>query len=104
MQWRDDTTLRSRGLRLRPIGKSKGYVFGHTDPVELGLVASLNRPGGNLTGVTNLNVEIGPKRVELLRELQPSATLIAVLVNLSINPLLRIVWRAKSCSAKDQKY
>jgi hypothetical protein len=30
MQWRDDTTLRSRGLRLRPIGKSKGYVFGHT--------------------------------------------------------------------------
>jgi putative tryptophan/tyrosine transport system substrate-binding protein len=79
-------------------------VFGHTDPVELGLVASLNPPGGNLTGVTNLNVEVGPKRVELLRELQPSATLIAVLVNLSINPLLRIVWRAKSCSAKDQKY
>jgi ABC-type uncharacterized transport system substrate-binding protein len=81
MQWRDDTTLRSRGLRLRPIGKSKGYVFGHTDPVELGLVASLNRPGGNLTGVTNLNVEVGPKRLELLRELLPSATLIAVLVN-----------------------
>ena len=57
-------------------------VFGvATDPVELGLVASLNRPGGNLTGVTNLNVEVGPKRVELLRELLPSATLIAVLVN-----------------------
>jgi putative tryptophan/tyrosine transport system substrate-binding protein len=51
------------------------------DPVELGLVASLNRPGGNLTGLTNLNVEVGPKRVELLRELLPSATLIAVLVN-----------------------
>jgi putative ABC transport system substrate-binding protein len=57
-------------------------VFGvATDPVELGLVASLNRPGGNLTGVTNLNVEVGPKRVELLHELLPSATLIAVLVN-----------------------
>jgi putative ABC transport system substrate-binding protein len=57
-------------------------VFGvAVDPVELGLVASLNRPGGNLTGVTNLNVEVGPKRVELLRELLPSATLIAVLVN-----------------------
>jgi putative ABC transport system substrate-binding protein len=57
-------------------------IFGvAVDPVELGLVASLNRPGGNLTGVTNLNVEVGPKRVELLHELLPSATLIAVLVN-----------------------
>jgi putative ABC transport system substrate-binding protein len=57
-------------------------VFGvAVDPVELGLVASLNRPGGNLTGVTNLNVEVGPKRLELLRELLPSATVIAVLVN-----------------------
>ncbi len=51
------------------------------DPVEAGLVASLNRPGGNLTGVTNLNVEVGPKRLELLRELMPTATSVAVLVN-----------------------
>jgi putative ABC transport system substrate-binding protein len=57
-------------------------IFGvAVDPVENGLVASLNRPGGNLTGVTNLNVEVGPKRLELLRELLPSATLIAVVVN-----------------------
>ena len=52
-----------------------------TDPVKIGLVASLNRPGGNVTGVTNLNVEVGPKRVELLRELIPTATIIALLVN-----------------------
>jgi putative tryptophan/tyrosine transport system substrate-binding protein len=52
-----------------------------SDPVALGFVASLNRPGGNLTGVTNLNVEVGQKRLELLRELLPAATNIAVLVD-----------------------
>jgi putative tryptophan/tyrosine transport system substrate-binding protein len=56
------------------------------DPVALGLVASLNRPGGNLTGVTNLNVEVGPKRLEILRELAPTATIIALLIN-PTNPI-----------------
>ncbi len=51
------------------------------DPVEAGLVSSLNRPGGNLTGVSNLNVEMGPKRLELLRQLIPKASAIALLVN-----------------------
>jgi putative tryptophan/tyrosine transport system substrate-binding protein len=51
------------------------------NPVEVGLVASLNRPGGNLTGVTTLTAELGPKQLELLRELVPTATTIAVLLN-----------------------
>jgi len=52
-----------------------------SDPVELGFVTSLNRPGGNLTGVTTLNVEMGPKRLEVLHELLPAATIVGALVN-----------------------
>ena len=51
------------------------------DPVEIGLVASLNRPGGNLTGVTTLNVELAPKRIELLHEAVPTTRSIAPLVD-----------------------
>jgi putative tryptophan/tyrosine transport system substrate-binding protein len=59
-----------------PIVFSTGY-----DPVAAGLIASLSRPGGNLTGVTSLTAEVGPKRVELLHEMVPTATSIALLVN-----------------------
>jgi putative tryptophan/tyrosine transport system substrate-binding protein len=51
------------------------------DPVAAGLVASLNRPGGNMTGMTSLNVEVAPKLLELVREMVPSVTVVALLVN-----------------------
>jgi ABC-type uncharacterized transport system substrate-binding protein len=51
------------------------------EPVELGFVASLARPGRNVTGVTQLNVEVAPKRLELMHELVPTATIMAVLLN-----------------------
>jgi putative ABC transport system substrate-binding protein len=52
-----------------------------SDPVEIGLVASLNRPGGNVTGAVTLNVEIVSKRLELLHEMVPTASIIVVLAN-----------------------
>jgi ABC-type uncharacterized transport system substrate-binding protein len=62
------------------------FVTG-ADPVTVGLVHSLSRPGGNVTGVTTLSVEVAPKRLELMHELVPAATVMALLVN-PTNPAL----------------
>ena len=58
-----------------------------SDPVQAGLVQSLSRPGGNVTGATTLTLEVGPKRLELMHELVPMATSLALLIN-STNPVL----------------
>jgi putative tryptophan/tyrosine transport system substrate-binding protein len=57
--------------------------FGSSDPVALGLVASLNRPGGNVTGVTAIGHSLGPKRLEIIHEVLPNASKIGVLVSRS---------------------
>jgi putative ABC transport system substrate-binding protein len=62
------------------------FVTG-ADPTEIGLVASLNRPGGNLTGITTLTSTVAQKKLELLHELLPTATVIALLIN-PTNPIL----------------
>ena len=69
------------------------------DPMQLGLVASLSRPGGNVTGVTTLNVEVTPKRLELAHELLPTATIIAALVN-PTNPNTEIELRGMQAAAR----
>jgi putative tryptophan/tyrosine transport system substrate-binding protein len=75
-------------------------VFGVAiDPVEIGLVASLNRPGGNATGITDLNKEVGPKRMELLHELIPTATMVALLVN-PTNPNAKTIVRDAQVAAR----
>ena len=57
------------------------------DPVAAGLVPSLNRPGGNITGVATLNAEVGQKRLEMLHQVVPAATIIALLIN-PTNPVI----------------
>jgi putative ABC transport system substrate-binding protein len=74
------------------------FVMGD-DPVRLGLVASLSRPGGNVTGVSLLAVALEAKRMELLREMVPGATLIAMLVNQS-NPQAEIQSREVQKAAR----
>ena len=73
------------------------FVMG-ADPVERGIVASLARPGGNITGTTNINNELISKRLEMLHELVPSTTLVAFLIN-PTSPLTDFEMRATQAAA-----
>jgi putative ABC transport system substrate-binding protein len=74
-------------LAAKATTKTIPIIFGlAADPIRIGLVTSLNRPGGNLTGVTTLNQEILPKRLELLHEVVPKASSFGLLVN-PTNPI-----------------
>ena len=75
------------------------FVAGY-DPVRVGLVASLNRPGGNVTGVSILDMELGPKRLEILHNLVPAATSFAVLVNPSDPDRAEIIVRDLQAGAR----
>jgi ABC-type uncharacterized transport system substrate-binding protein len=69
------------------------------DPITVGLVASLNRPGGNVTGATQLTVEVAPKRLELLHELVPTASVIALLINPTVRAIAEPVLRTSQAAA-----
>jgi putative ABC transport system substrate-binding protein len=69
------------------------------DPVKLGLVSSLNRPGGNVTGAVQMNVEVMPKLLELLHECVPGATSMALLVNPSNRDRAETLWRDAQVAA-----
>jgi putative ABC transport system substrate-binding protein len=74
--------------------------FVAADPVQLGLVTSLSRPGGNLTGVVTLNVEVAAKRLQLLHELVPTATIVALLVNPTSTALAETITREVEAAAR----
>jgi putative ABC transport system substrate-binding protein len=71
-----------------------------SDPVALGLVASLNRPGGNVTGVSQTSVEMAPKRMQLLHELIPTASVMALLVNPADGVVAEVYTREVQAAAK----
>jgi putative ABC transport system substrate-binding protein len=78
------------------------FVAG-SDPVKFGVVANLNRPGGNITGLTAFTSELMPKRLELLREMVPTATIFALLVN-PANPIAETLSRDVQAAARTPQH
>jgi putative tryptophan/tyrosine transport system substrate-binding protein len=87
-------------LAARAATKTIPIVFTTTsDPIQLGLVASLNQPGGNVTGATQINLEMAPKRLQILHELAPTAQVMALLVN-PANPSLAAIDKELQAAAR----
>jgi putative ABC transport system substrate-binding protein len=87
-------------LAAKAATKTIPIVFTTTsDPVQLGLVASLNQPGGNVTGATQINLEVAPKRLQILHEAAPTARAVALLVN-PANPSLAAIKNELQAAAR----
>jgi putative ABC transport system substrate-binding protein len=89
----------SAGLAAKNATRSIPIVFvSGSDPVDFGLVDSLNRPGGNITGISQLTQKLVPKRLELLREVVPRATVFSMLVNPMARPTASTIAEAKAAA------
>jgi putative ABC transport system substrate-binding protein len=94
-------TVGTSAFAVKAVTTTIPIVFvGGEDPVQAGLVASLARPGGNLTGINWLGGELAAKRLELLRQLVPAATRLAVLVNPAFATLTEITLRDVKAAAR----
>src|SRR6516164_4400120 len=81
-RWADFQYERLPALAAELVKRPVNAIFATGSvPVQYGLVASLNRPGGNVTGISFINSQLGPKRIQLLRLLNPRTAVVAVLVN-----------------------
>jgi putative tryptophan/tyrosine transport system substrate-binding protein len=91
----------SSALAAKGATRSVPVVFRvASNPVDIGLVASLGRPGGNITGVTTLGAELGPKQLDLLREVVPNVSAIALMVNPTNAVLSEILIRDVAAAAR----
>jgi putative tryptophan/tyrosine transport system substrate-binding protein len=93
-------TTTAAALAAKAVATTIPIVFTTAgDPVQLGLVASMNRPGGNITGVSQLIAEVAPKRLEVLHELVPTARVTGLLVNRADTALAQPQLRALQSAA-----
>jgi putative ABC transport system substrate-binding protein len=99
-RWAETQFDRLPALAAKAASTTIPIVFStNADPVQFGLVASLSRPSGNLTGVSQLSGEVGAKRLELLHEVVPAATIIGLLLN-PTNPVTESFLRGQEAAAR----